>query len=105
MIKQILNPGQIIQTELAVDVDGIRVNYYRLPGFIYLFAITCEQSQVTNVEVEAVNQVIETMISQSCDHGFEWRETGVRDTSFNPRTGVYTVTVYFRITDSHRKEK
>lgn len=101
MIKQILNPGQIIQTELAVDVDGIRVNYYRLPGFIYLFAIICEQSQVTNVEVEAVNQVIETMISQSCDHDFEWREIGVRDTSFNPRTGIYAVTVHFRIKNSY----
>lgn len=101
MIKQILNPGQIIQTELVVDVDGIRVYYYRLPGFIYLFAITCEQSQVTNVEVEAVNRVIETMISQSSDHGSEWREAGVRDTSFNPRTGVYTVTVHFRIKNSY----
>lgn len=102
MIKQILNPGQIVQTRLAVDVDGIRVDYRKVPGkFAYEFTVLCEQSSAPNSIDVAIDQVVGAMLGQSYDHGSEWRETGVRETSFDPRTGEYTVTVYFRIKDSY----
>lgn len=41
------------------------------------------------------------MCSQSYDHGSEWRETGVKETAIDSRTGEYTATVYFRIKDSY----
>ena len=102
MIKQIFNPGQIVQTGLAVEVDGIRVDYLKIPGkFAYQFTVFCEQSEVTESVNVAIDKVISAMCSQSYDHGSEWRETGVRETSFDPRTGEYTVTVYFRVKDSY----
>lgn len=102
MIKQIFNPGQIVQTGLAVDVDGIRVDYRKVPGeFAYEFTVLCEQSSAPNSINAAIDQVVGAMLGQSYDHGSEWRETGVRETSFDPWTGEYTVTVYFRIKDSY----
>lgn len=102
MIKQIIRPDQIVQTGLAVEVDGILVDYCKITGkFAYQFTILCEQSSVTNTDEAAIDQVIEAMLGQSYDHGSEWRETGLRETSFDPRTGQYTVTVYFRIKDSY----
>lgn len=102
MIKQILNPDQIVQTGLAVDVDGIRVDYRKVPGeFAYEFTVLCEQSFAPNSIDVAIDQVVGAMLGQSYDHGSEWRETGVRETSFDPRTGKYTVTVYFRVKDNY----
>ena len=102
MIKQIFNPGQIVQTGLAVDVDGIRVDYRKVPGkFAYELTVLCEQSPAPNSIDAAIDQVVGAMLGQSYDHGSEWRETGVRETSFDPRTGEYTVTVYFRVKDSY----
>lgn len=102
MIKQIFNPAQIVQTGLSVDVDGIHVDYRRIPGkFAYQFNVLCEQSEITELVNVAIDKVVSAMCSQSYDHGSEWRETGVRETSFDPRTGNYTVTVNFRIKDSY----
>ena len=100
MIKQIIRPDQVVQTGLAVDVDGIHVDYRRVPGkFAYEFTVLSEQLQYL---IDAViDQVVSAMCSQSYDHGSEWRETGVRETSFDPRTGENIVTVYFRIKDSY----
>lgn len=100
MIKQIINPNQIVQTGLAVEVDGIRVDYRRLPGkFAYEFIINLyiigEELRPNLIEA-AIDQIVGAMCDQSFDHGSEWRETGIRTTSFDPRTGEYTVTVYFR---------
>lgn len=44
MIKQILNPGQIVQTGLAVDVDGIRVDYRKVPLRIRLMPQSIKSS-------------------------------------------------------------
>lgn len=100
MIKQIIRPDQVVQTGLAVDVDGIHVDYRRVPGkFAYEFTVLSEQLQY--LIDAAIDQVVSAMCSQSYDHGSEWRETGVRETSFDPQTGEYTVTVYFRIKDSY----
>ena len=102
MIKQIINPGQIVQTGLAVDVNGIRVDYRKVPGkFAYEFTVLCEQSSAPNSIDAAIDQVVGAMLGQSYDHGSEWKETGTRKISFDPRTGEYTVTVYFRIKDSY----
>lgn len=104
MIKQIINPDQIVQTGLAVEVDGIRVDYRRLPGkfayeFIIIPCIIGEELRPNLIEA-AIDQIVGAMCDQSFDHA-KWRETGIRTTSFNPRTEEYTVTVYFRIKDSY----
>lgn len=38
MIKQIINKSQIVQTGLAIEVDGIRVDYYRIPDKLKITA-------------------------------------------------------------------
>lgn len=104
MIKQIINPSQIVQTGLAVEVDGIRVDYRRIPGkFAYEFTVSLSVYEIidSNLIEDTIDQVVSAMCSQSYNHGAEWRKTGVRKTSFDPRTGEYTVTVYFRIKDSY----
>lgn len=100
MIKQINNPGQIVQTGLAVEVDGIRVDYCRIPGkFAYEFTVLLPiyETLEPNLIDAAIDQVISAMCDQSYDHGSEWKETGVRETAIDSRTGEYTATVYFRI--------
>lgn len=105
MIKQIINPNQIVQTELAVEVDGIRIDYRRIPGkFAYEFMIIpyeIDEKLNPNFIEAVIDQIVGAMCNQSYDHGSEWRETGIRKTSFDPRTGEYTVTIYFRIKDSY----
>lgn len=102
MIKQIINPSQIVQTGLAVEVDGIRVDYRRIPGkFAYKFTISVMETLDPNLIEAAIDQVVGAMCNQSYDHGSEWRETGVRETAIDSRTGEYTATVYFRIKDSY----
>lgn len=102
MIKQIINSSQIVQTGLAVEVDGIRVDYRRIPGkFAYKFTVSVMETLDLNLIEAAIDQIVGAMCDQSFDHGSEWRETGIRTTSFDPRTEEYTVTVYFRIKDSY----
>lgn len=102
MIKQIINPGKIVQTGLAVEVDGIRVDYRRIPGkFAYEFTISLMETLDPNLIEATIDQVVNAMCSQSYDHSSGWRETGVRETAIDSRTGEYTVTVYFRIKDSY----
>lgn len=102
MIKQIINPGKIVQTGLAVEVDGIRVDYRRIPGkFAYEFTISLMETLDPNLIEATIDQVVNAMCSQSYDHSSGWRETGVRETTIDSRTGEYTVTVYFRIKDSY----
>ena len=102
MIKQIINPGKIVQTGLAVEVDGIRVDYRRIPGkFAYEVTVSLIETLDSDVIEDMIDQVVGDMCSQSDDQGSEWRETGIRKTSFDPRTGEYTVTVYFRIKDGY----
>lgn len=104
MIKQIINPGQIVQTGLAVEVDGIRVDYRRIPGkFAYEFIVSLLINETIdpNLIEATIDQVVNAMCSQSYNYGSEWRETGVRETAIDSRTGEYTATVYFRIKDSY----
>lgn len=104
MIKQIINPDKIVQTGLAVEVDGIRVDYRRIPGkFAYEFTVSflINETLDLNLIEDTIDQVVSAMCSQSYDHGSEWRETGVKETFIDTRTGIYTATVYFRIKDSY----
>lgn len=104
MIKQIINPSQIVQTGLAVEVDGIRVDYRRIPGkFAYEFTVSLLINETLDLNLieDTIDQVVGAMCSQSYDHGSEWRETGVKETAIDSRTGEYTATVYFRIKDSY----
>lgn len=104
MIKQITNISQIVQTGLSIEVDGIRVDYCRIPDkFAYKFTILSSIYETidSNLIEDTIDKVVSAMCSQSYDHGAEWRETGVRKTSFDDCTGEYTVIVYFRIKDSY----
>lgn len=104
MIKQIINPGQIVQTGLAVEVDGIRVDYRRIPGkFAYEFIVSLLINETIdpNLIEATIDQVVNAMCSQSYDHGFEWREIGVRETAIDSRTGEYIATVYFGSKNSY----
>lgn len=99
MIKQIINPNQIIQTELAVEVDGIRFDYRRIPGkfayeFIFNPYIIGDKLKPNFIEA-AIDQIVDAMCEQSLDRGSEWEDVGIRKTSFDPRTGEYSVIVYF----------
>lgn len=99
MIKQIINPNQIVQTGLAVEVDGIRFDYRRIPGkFAYEFTVNpCIIGEKLNPNFieAAIDQIVEAMCEQNLDRGFEWEEVGIRKTSFDPRTSEYSVIVYF----------
>ena len=104
MIKQIINTSQIVQTGLAVEVDGIRVDYRRIHDeFAYKFTLLLPIYETidSNLIEATIDQVVSAMCGQSYDHGAEWRETVVRETSFDPWTGEYTVIVHFRIKDSY----
>lgn len=100
MIKQIINPGQIVQTGLAVEVDGIRVDYRRIPGkFAYEFMVSLIINET--IDSNLIEATIDQVVSAMCSQNSEWRETGVRETAIDSRTGEYTATVYFRIKDSY----
>lgn len=109
MIKQIINPDQIVQTGLAVEVDGIRVDYRRLPGkfayeFIIIPCIIGEELRPNLIEA-AIDQIVGAMCEQSLGRGFEWKDTGIRTTSFDPRTEEYSVTVYFKSRNENTEVK
>lgn len=75
MIRQIINKYETVQTKLQVDVDGIRIRYYREPyEFAYVFEADVSKEDEEK-GVEAIKRVISVMESQSYDHGSQWRRT------------------------------
>lgn len=109
MIKQIINPVQIVQTGLAVEVDGIRVDYRRIPGkFAYEFMVNpyiIGDVLRPNLIEAAIDQIVGAMCEQSLDRGFEWKDAGIRKTSFDPRTEEYSVIVYFKSRNENTEVK
>ena len=105
MIKQILEKNDI-QTGLMIDVDGIKVSYYRiLDRFAYCFIVSIGKYHICNSEEDAKNAImkaIEKLETQSYDHGSCWRRTEVKeDNSRVERYGEFEMTVDFRIRDSY----
>ena len=101
MIKQVLREDEIVQTGLAVDVDGTRVYYKREDDFSYLFWFTLDDTMTAEDCKEIIDKIVNAMEHQSYDHGAEWRET-YRQASFDEMEhyGTYSCRVYFRVRDA-----
>lgn len=106
MIKQIIDESKTIQTGLAVEVEGIRIDYKQLDdrfGYAFLVVISSEDKETAIKEADAaIDMVISTLYAQSYDHGQEWRLVKKEvDTALLDRYGDYMVTAPFRIKDSY----
>ena len=89
---------------MEVMVNNIRVTYTCLPNEIgYTFSVLVGPYGPTVTEADtAIEEVVSEMVSQSYDHGSEWRVKAKEiDTSMVERYGQYSVTVWFRIKDSY----
>lgn len=101
MIKQILNPDEVVQTRLAVDVNGVRVDYKREEDFSYLFSFFLDDNMTPEECKDIIDEIVQTMEYQSYDHGAEWRERYRQmDFSEKERYGTCTCRVYFRVRDA-----
>lgn len=101
-IKFYIPDNEIIPTVLRLKVDdSIDVYYERdAANFAYTFSFL-PVIQTVNLETATaiVDEIVSKMISQSYDHGAQWRERGVRkikNDEFELR-----ITVYFRVRDSY----
>ena len=104
MIKQVYK-DKPVQTELVVEVDGVRVKYREMAeAFVYVFTVFIGDGEAISVDSarELVLKVVGEMESQSYDHGAEWRRTDiVTDTSKLGRYGECSFIVSFRIKDMY----
>lgn len=104
MIHQLTDKNVKVQTGLAVMVNDIRVDYMRLPnemGYAFIVLVGPYGPTVTEADA-AIEEVTNAMMSQSYDHGSEWRiKNRETDTSMVERYGQYSVTVRFRVKDSY----
>ena len=104
MVHQLINEHEKVQTCLAVMVNDIRVDDMRLPnemGYILIVLVGPYGPTVTEADA-AIEEVTNAMMSQSYDHGSEWRiKNRETDTSMVERYGQYSVTVRFRVKDSY----
>ena len=65
MIKQILNPDEVVQTRLAVDVNGVRVDYKREEDFSYLFWFFLDDNMTAEDCEKIIDEVVFEMEEQS----------------------------------------
>ena len=104
MIHQLTDKNVKVQTGLAVMVNDIRVDYMRLPnemGYVFIVLVGPYGPTVTEADA-ALEEVTNAMMSQSYDHGSEWRiKNRETDTSMVERYGRYSVTVRFRVKDTY----
>ena len=100
MIKQVFQKNQI-QTCLELDVNGIRVSYYKNPeAFQFIFKIY--QEVPTQDAADAVIEIVRTLCYQSYDHGAEWRQVGRTEYEAPSEYKYYhTFKVDFRIRDPY----
>ena len=70
MIKQMYNNKQIVQTDLVVDVDGVRVTYHRCDGMWFVFRVLPSAS--IERAYTAVKKIVDIMIRQSKECGQPW---------------------------------
>lgn len=73
--------GEMIPTRLRVKVDReIDVYYERLPdAFGFKFDFFKHQGVTLEMATEITDEIVSRMVSQSYDHGAQWRECGVRE--------------------------
>lgn len=91
---------EMIPTRLRVKVDGeIDVYYERLPdAFGFKFDFFKHQGVTLEMATAITDEIVSRMISQSYDHGAQWRECGVREI-VNDEWDL-SITVFFRVRDA-----
>jgi hypothetical protein len=94
-----------LKTKLNVDVDGINVDYGRIPsglidgwnGIVYYFLTN--DAYDTDLHEKVISKVIDQLESQSFDHWSEWRQTKIEATVWNEYCQLTLVS--FRVKDSY----
>ena len=91
---------QTIPTQLRVKVDEtIDVYYDHLPkDFGWKFEFFKSQGVTLEMATAITDEIVRKMVSQSYDHGAQWRECGVREV-VNDEWDL-SITVYFRVRDA-----
>ena len=92
---------EFIPSTLRLKVDDeIDVYYEKLQtDFGYRFTFLKFQQGVSReTATEIVNQIVDRMVSQSYDHGSQWREIGIREIFENDYE--LSITVFFRVRDA-----
>lgn len=92
---------EFIPSTLRLKVDDeIDVYYEKLQtDFGYRFTFFKFQQGVSmETATEIVNQIVARMVSQSYDHGSQWRESSVRHIVENDYE--LNITVFFRVRDA-----
>ena len=91
---------QMIPTQLRVKVDEVIDVYYdHLPdAFGWKFEFFKHQGVTLEMAIEITNEIVRKMISQSYDHGAQWRECSVREI-VNDEWDL-SITVFFRVRDA-----
>lgn len=89
-----------IPTRLRVKVDGsIDVYYSRLlDAFGFKFEFFKHQGVNVEMATAVTDEIVRRMVSQSYDHGAQWRECGVREI-VNDEWDL-SITVFFRVRDA-----
>ena len=92
--------SQTIPTQLRVKVDeNIDVYYDRLPdAFGWKFEFFKHQGVTLEQAIAITDELVSKMISQSYDHGTQWRECGTRKI-INDEWDL-NITVFFRVRDA-----
>lgn len=91
---------ETIPTRLRLKVDGtVDVYYEKLPNaFAYIFTFFRSQGVTSELARSITDEIVSRMISQSYDHGAQWRECRARsivDDEFE-----LSITVFFRVRDA-----
>lgn len=99
-IKFYIPESQMIPTQLRVKVDeNIDVYYDRTPdAFGWKFEFFKHQGVTLEMAIAITDEIVSKMISQSYDHGAQWRECGVRKI-VNDEWDL-SITVFFRVRDA-----
>lgn len=99
-IKFYIPKDETVPTHLRVRVDeGIDVYYDRLPdAFGFKFDFFPHQGVTLEMATAITDELVRRMVSQSYDHGAQWRERGVREIS-QDAYGI-SITVFFRVRDA-----
>lgn len=99
-IKFCIPESQTIPTRLRLKVDEKYDVYYerRTAAFAYTFEFFKSQGVTEELATEITNEIVRRMISQSYDHGAQWRECFSREVESDEYN--ICITVYFRVRDA-----
>lgn len=92
--------SQTIPTGMRLKVDEeVDVMYERLPNdFGYEFRLFPHQGVTAEMATTIVDEIVRKMISQSYDHGAQWRERKVREVISDK--WELRIKVFFRVRDA-----